>query len=683
MRPRPLILIVDDVVENVTVLAEVLADEGEIQFATSGQEGLDLARQGLPDLILLDMMMPDMDGLQVCTALREDPLTQALPVIFVTARTEPASESQALAAGAVDFIHKPIRADLVAARVRLHLELQRHARRLAAVNEDLERQVDDRTRALLDALQRAEGAARARSDFIARMSHELRTPLNAIMGLAQLGQRQAATPTGSELQYGRILSAARHLLAVVDDLLDFSRIEAGRLHVDAVAFDLQATVSEALRMLEPQAAAKGLELRMQWSAGQALRVIGDGLRLRQVLVNLLSNAVKFTARGQVRLVVTREASRYVFDVCDTGIGMSAEQQARLFQPFEQADSSTTRRYGGTGLGLVISRHLAREMGGDIEVESTLGQGSVFRLWLTLPTADDVPSLTTVPSPAGPRLPGLAILAAEDIEVNRYLLQHLLEQEGARVHLVADGLQAVEAVKQTLPGSPASPRTRYDLVLMDLQMPVMDGYAATKALRTLAPDLPVIGLTAHALPEERARCLAAGMVAHVSKPLDIDLLVDLVLQHTAPRSAAPRVDTPMGHAPALQDDPSGPSTPVTPSAPTPAQACAVIIDWQAVADSLRAPPAFVQQLARAMVSNLGPKPQSLRAAAAAADLPAIAREAHSIKGVAGNVRAQDIFELARATESTAREGQAEAVDLAQALAVSTQAMIDCARERLGA
>ena len=683
MRPRPLILIVDDVVENVTVLAEVLADEGEIQFATSGQEALDLARQGLPDLILLDMMMPDMDGLQVCAALREDPLTHALPVIFVTARTEPASESQALAAGAVDFIHKPIRADLVVARVRLHLELQRHARRLAAVNEDLERQVDDRTRALLDALQRAEGAARARSDFIARMSHELRTPLNAIMGLAQLGQRQAATPSGPELHYERILSAARHLLAVVDDLLDFSRIEAGRLHVDAVTFDLQATVSEALRMLEPQAAAKGLELRMQWSAGQALRVIGDGLRLRQVLVNLLSNAVKFTARGQVRLVVTREASRYVFDVCDTGIGMSAEQQARLFQPFEQADSSTTRRYGGTGLGLVISRHLAREMGGDIEVESTLGRGSVFRLWLTLPAADDAHGVSVVPSPAGPRLPGLAILAAEDIEVNRYLLQHLLEQEGASVHLVADGLQAVEAVKQTLPGSPAPPHPRYDLVLMDLQMPVMDGYEATKALRTLAPDLPVIGLTAHALPEEKARCLAAGMVAHVSKPLDIDLLVDLALQHTAPRSAAPREDTPMAHAPDLQDDPGGPPTPETPAVPATAQACTAVIDWQAVADSLRAPPAFIQQLARAMVSNLGPKPQSLRAAAAAADLPAIAREAHSIKGVAGNVRAQEVFELARATESAAREGQAEAVDLAQALAVSTQAMIDCACARLEA
>jgi HPt (histidine-containing phosphotransfer) domain-containing protein len=174
-----------------------------------------------------------------------------------------------------------------------------------------------------------------------------------------------------------------------------------------------------------------------------------------------------------------------------------------------------------------------------------------------------------------------------------------------------------------------------------------------------------------------------MVAHVSKPLDIDLLVELVLQHTAPRSAAPSEDAPMGHAPALQDDLSAPSTAVTRSAPTPVQACTVVIDWQAVADSLRAPPAFVQQLARAMVSNLGPKPQSLRAAAAAADLPAIAREAHSIKGVAGNVRAQDVFELARATESAAREGQAEAVDLAQALAVSTQAMIDCARERLGA
>ncbi len=676
MRPRPLILVVDDVVENVTLLAEVLADEGEIQFATSGQEGLALARQGQPDLILLDMMMPDMDGLQVCAALREDPLTRDLPVLFVTARTEPAIESQALAAGAVDFIHKPIRADLVIARVRLHLELQQRARRLAAVNQALERQVDDRTRALVDALQRAEGAARARSDFIARMSHELRTPLNAIMGLAQLGQRQATPMPRSEPHYERILSAARHLLAVVDDLLDFSRIEAGRLHVEAATFDLQATVTQALRMLEPQAAAKSLDLRMQWSAGQAVRVVGDGLRLRQVLVNLLSNAVKFTARGEVRLDVRREAGRYVFEVHDTGIGITTEQLTRLFQPFEQADSSTTRRYGGTGLGLVISRHLAREMGGDIEVDSTPGQGSVFRLWLTLPPSDSAPGDAAVPRPAGPRLRGLSVLAAEDIEVNRYLLQHLLELEGARVHLVADGLQAVQAVEQTLPGSAAPPNPPYDVALMDLQMPVMDGYEAAGALRRLAPDLPVIGLTAHALPEEKARCLAAGMVAHVSKPLDIDLLVELLRRHAWPAPDHSREDTPMATAPPVEDDRPFRSTP---PAPATAQGSAPVIDWQAVADRLRAPPAFVRQLARAIVSNLGPKPQSLRAAAVAADLQAIAREAHSIKGVAGNVGAQSVFELARATECAARDGHPEAVGLAEALAVSTQSMIDCARD----
>jgi len=679
MRSRPLILIVDDVVENVAVLGEVLAREGEIQFATSGQEGLDLARQGLPDLILLDMMMPDMDGLQVCAALREQAHTRELPVIFVTARTDPASESQALAAGAVDFIHKPIRADLVTARVRLHLELQRRARDLVRLNEDLERQVRDRTHALVDALQRAEGAARARSDFIARMSHELRTPLNAIMGLAQLGLRQTAPAPASPPHYDRILAAARHLLAVVDDLLDFSRIEAGRLHVESTAFDLQGTVTEAVRMLEPQASAKGVDLQVHWPAGPAHAVLGDGQRLRQVLVNLLSNAVKFTAQGQVRLRVEREGARHLFEVSDTGIGMTPEQMARLFQPFEQADTSTTRRFGGTGLGLVISRHLAREMGGDIEVDSTPGQGSVFRLRLTLPAALEEPAVPARPARPWPRLQGMTILAAEDIEVNRYLLQHLLEQEGAQLRLVADGQQAVQAVQDALQEPTALAPLPYDVVLMDLQMPVMDGYEATARLREMAPHLPVIGLTAHALAEEKARCLAAGMVAHLRKPLDIDLLVQTVLQHARPTSTPPTdrptpMDPLIGHR-ALGE--TGPPPP--PVGPTPVP----VIDWQALARGLGAPPAFLKQLARAVVSNMGPKPAALRSAGATADLPTIAREAHSIKGVAGNVHAQPVFDLARTTEAAARNGQDAAADLAMELAVAVEAMVASAQQQLDA
>jgi signal transduction histidine kinase/HPt (histidine-containing phosphotransfer) domain-containing protein len=679
MRSRPLILIVDDVIENVAVLGEVLAEEGDIQFATSGEEGLSLARQGLPDLILLDMMMPDMDGLQVCAALQAYPPTRALPVIFVTARTDPASESQALAAGAVDFIHKPIRADLVIARVRLHLEMQRRARGLTTLNEELERQVEERTHALVDALQRAEGAARARSDFIARMSHELRTPLHAIMGFAQLGLKQSAAPPPHEAYHGRILEAARHLLAVVDDLLDFSRMEAGRLHVDTGAFDLQTTVEEAVRMLEPQAAAKRLDLQVRWEDEPAHQVLGDGQRLRQILVNLLSNAVKFTAQGIVALRVIRQDAWHVFEVRDTGIGMTKEQMARMFQPFEQADSSTTRRFGGTGLGLVISRHLAREMGGDIEVDSTPGEGSVFKLRLTLPVAEDAPCAMASDTPSGPRLQGLSILAAEDIEVNRDLLQRLLEQEGAQVHLVANGLQAVQMVQEALKAADGPTQPIFDAVLMDLQMPVMDGYEAARHIGKLAPHLPMIGLTAHALAEEKARCLAAGMVAHVSKPLDIDALVQILHRHTSGTDArSPAAHLPMSTDPVLGEPPRG--TIDRDEAPTGPPATPVI-DWQAVADSLRAPPTFLKKLARTMVSNLGPKPQALRAAAAVADLQTLAREAHSIKGVAANVHAQPVFELARATESAAREGSPEAGGLAQALAASVESMLASAQDQL--
>ncbi len=701
MRSKPLVLVIDDVLENVDVLGEALAEIAEIQFATSGQEGLALALQGRPDLILLDVMMPDMDGLQVLACLRQDPGMRTVPVLFVTARTDAASESAALAAGAVDFIHKPIRIDVVLARVRLHLELQRREQELGAVNARLERQVAERTTALLDALQRAEGSARSRSDFLARMSHELRTPLHAIIGLAELGTRSTPAPQVETL-YERILAAGRHLLGVVDDVLDFSRIEAGRLSIETRAFDLPSVVGRALQLVEHEAARKGLRLVAAGpdlgggAAAAGSTVVGDPQRLQQILVNLLGNAVKFTDRGQVTLRIARDGARHVFDVEDTGIGMEHEMLDRLFQPFEQADSSTTRRFGGTGLGLVISRHLAREMGGDIEASSQPGQGSRFRLRLTLPPGEVVAESRPVAAQQTQRLRGLHLLVAEDVEVNRFLLERVLALEGARVALATDGLQAVQAVEANSSARPQDATEQgFDAVLMDLQMPVMDGYETAARLRAIAPALPVIGLTAHTLAEERARCLEVGMVAHLSKPVDVELLVSTLRQACGrlglPALQAAAAAAPAGTPAAASGGVPATSSPLATSDPTPTQAgeaagqatgnSAPAVDWDAVARQLGASEDFLRRLARTLATSLGPRATALRAAAAAGDLQALEREAHTVKGVAANVAAARAQALARAVEQSARDGQVSALTDAHALALEVERMLEAARQRV--
>jgi signal transduction histidine kinase/HPt (histidine-containing phosphotransfer) domain-containing protein len=679
MSEPPVILVIDDVIENVAVLGATFSEVAEVQFATSGHEGLALARRTVPDLILLDVMMPDMDGFQVCERLQQEEVTRAIPVIFVTARTDAASESRGLALGAVDFIHKPLRPDLVQARVRLHLELARRARALEAANQALEDKVAQRTQDLMDALQRAEGAARSKTDFLARMSHELRTPLNAVIGLSQVGLREEAAGRAAQSLYPRILSAGQHLLRVVNDVLDFSRIEAGKCTVESQPFDLASTVAQAAQLLEPQALAEGIALHVDWSPGPRPQVMGDAQRIQQVLVNLLSNAVKFTEKGQVRLRVSSVDARHVFEVTDTGIGLTPEQIARLFQPFEQADSSSTRRHGGTGLGLVISRHLAREMGGDITVRSTPGQGSSFTFTVTLPEA---PTRDTEPGAligGTGRLDGLRVLAAEDMEVNRFLLARILEQEDARVQFAEDGAAAVRAVQAQAGGAAAS--APFDIVLMDLQMPEMDGFEATRRIRQIRPDLPVIGLTAHALPEERARCHAAGMVGHVAKPVDVEELVGAIQRACSPRALGFRVSPPPA-APVARVPSPAPSpapAPVPPSTSTSIQR--PVIDWAAVAAGLGASDAFLDQLAQGLLKNLGPKPATLRGAVQQRDLPLIMREAHSVKGVAGNVKADAAFTLARTVEIAARQGQQECLGQALALADAVEKMLEAAQQRV--
>jgi signal transduction histidine kinase/CheY-like chemotaxis protein len=377
-----------------------------------------------------------------------------------------------------------------------------------------------------------ERLARVKTEFLTNMSHEIRTPLNAVLGLAQVGARSTSDPT-VQASFKPIEDAGRHLLAIVNDILDFSKLAAGKLSVEKRAFELAGVVQNAASLVLGRIEAKGLELVVDIAPGLPDWVEGDELRLKQVLVNLLSNAVKFTEAGRITLGVVADDRDVVFSVTDTGIGISDEQLTRLFKPFQQADLSTTRRFGGTGLGLTISHDLARLMGGSITVHSQLGQGASFVLRLPLPAAA-APDHEPSPS-SGQRLRGLRLLAAEDNEVNCMVLQSMLDLEGAQVVFVANGLEAVNAMKALRQGGPG-----FDAVLMDVQMPVMDGLEATRRILALNLGVPVIGLTAHALPEERERCSAAGMVAHLAKPVELDELVAVVQRCVAGHRAKPTI-----------------------------------------------------------------------------------------------------------------------------------------------
>ncbi len=387
-------------------------------------------------------------------------------------------------------------------------------------------------RAREKALVAAENLARVRSEFLANMSHEIRTPLNGVLGFAEIGFRNYQNSEKARSAFAKIQASGHRLLGVINDILDFSKVEAGKLIIDHTETSLIEVIDHVIELVGERARSKQLDLRVKLAPDLPKNCVSDSLRMGQILLNLLSNAIKFTESGSVTLAASRQGDQLVFSVIDTGIGIDEEHFAQLFNPFQQADGSTTRKFGGTGLGLAISKRILELMDGDIRVESQLGAGSTFEFRLpyveaAAPKAETTPAQTALSPPLEKPLAGLSILAAEDDAINRMVLEENLIHDGAEVVLVGNGREAVERVMQD--GSAA-----YDVVLMDIQMPEMDGYEATRQIRVLAPDLPIIGQTAHALDEERDKCLAAGMVGHIAKPIDPELLVKLVREHASAR-----------------------------------------------------------------------------------------------------------------------------------------------------
>jgi PAS domain S-box-containing protein len=374
------------------------------------------------------------------------------------------------------------------------------------------------------AKETAETAAKAKANFLANMSHEIRTPMNTIIGFAEVVLQNQNLPSDIHKHVNNILSSGRHLLNVINDILDFSKIEAGKVQLEAVCFNLTSALQEALQTIGLRASEKGLLIELNLAADLSQYVIGDPNRLRQVILNLVGNSVKFTESGRVSVAVSRGegADKLHFAISDTGIGMTTEQTTRIFEPFSQADASTSRRFGGSGLGTTISKQIVELMGGTIWVESQLGVGSTFHFTVRLPDTSVGPDCLyqTVPRVAeyvSPR--SFKVLLAEDIEANATLAILRLEQQEHRVTWVKNGQQALDAFRAG----------GYELILMDLQMPVLDGIEATRRIRQLeagsSSHIPILALTASVLQHEREQCFQAGMDAIVGKPINIDELLE--------------------------------------------------------------------------------------------------------------------------------------------------------------
>jgi len=531
------VLIVDDEKSNLVVLINILNQEYTIHMTKSGGSVLEMASEFLPDIILLDIIMPDMNGFDVLAALKASEKTKHIPVIIITGLESVEAEEKGLNLGAADFIHKPFSTRIVKSRVRNQIQIINQIRELVNLQGELK-----------SAVRAAETANRTKSAFLAKMSHEIRTPLNAVLGISEIQLQNKNLTDEIREAFSRVYNSGDLLLGIINDILDMSKIEAGKLELIEGDYDVASLINDTVFLNMIKYENKPIEFALGVDEDVPSRLFGDELRIKQVLNNLLSNAFKYTKDGMVELSVSVEKAAensvtLIFRVKDTGQGMTPEQIERLFDEYARFNLEANRTTEGVGLGMSITQNLISIMNGNILVESEPGKGSLFTV--RLPQGNV--GAPVMGKEATERLrqfrstyqaktkkvkiecgtiPSGNVLVVDDMEMNLYVAEEMLAPYGLNVDKAASGFEAIERVKLT----------KYDIVFMDYMMPKMDGVEATAEIRKLGQEyekLPIIALTANAVSGAKESFLASGFSGFISKPLRMQEL-NAVLKEWMPQ-----------------------------------------------------------------------------------------------------------------------------------------------------